>query len=369
MRKLIIYFSFLILAVAGLAISFHLEKPRTERMTAISAPDVRPQLAPMSAPKLPAPPLARMRPATPQEKRSAMSSYLQFPLDFEANQGQAPARFNYVAHGPGYSLGLSPGVATLSLQHIATHTDRATLPVTLRAALPEQVSSSPLELRLVGASPAAAVSGAGEQSGRSNYFIGNDPSNWHRAVPHFSRVKMAGVYPGVDLVFYGNPQQLENDFLVSPGADPKTIRLKFSGARRVHLDDSGNAVLHTPAGEVQLKRPVSYQEVGGVRTHVNSHFKIVAGRELRFEVGPYDRSKPLVIDPVLMAAVSLGGSNGTLPNVINGVELDASGNVYVAGATCATDFPSTAGPFQNIHTNVSFKNCLTTFVTKLDPAL
>jgi hypothetical protein len=369
MRKLIIYISLLMLAIAGLALSFQREKLHAKRVTAKSLLVAPLRVSPATTPGHPASSPARLRPSTTPEKQVAMSSYLQLPLDFEANEGQAPARFDFVAHGLGYSLGLSPGVATLSLQHIATHTGRATLPVTLRAALPEPVSSTPLELRLVGANPAAVVSGAGEQSGRSNYFIGNDPSNWHRAVPHFNRVKMAGVYPGVDLVFYGNPQQLENDFLVSPGADPKTIRLKFSGARRVHLDDSGNAVLHTPAGEVQLKRPVSYQEVGGVRTYVNSHFKIEAGRELRFELGPYDRSKPLVIDPVLMAAVSLGGSNGTLPNVINGVELDASGNVYVAGATCATDFPSTAGPFQNIHANVSFKNCLTTFVTKLDPAL
>ncbi len=182
-------------------------------------------------------------------------------------------------------------------------------------------------------------------------FIGNDPSKWQRQVPHFNRVKMAGVYPGVDLDFYGNPQQLEYDFLVSPGANPNAIRLQIRGASRIRLDRAGNAVLRTPAGEMQLNRPLSYQEHDGVRTPVESSFKLVAGRELQFELGAYDRNKPLVIDPVLIAAVSLGGATGNQQTEITDVELDATGNVYVTGYTCATDYPTTVGPFQTSQIN------------------
>ena len=230
-------------------------------------------------------------------------------------------------------------------------------------------SPVPLELRLVGASANATASGVGEQPGRSNYFIGNDPSKWHTQVPHFSRVKMAGVYPGVDLDFYGNPRQLEYDFLVSPQANPKNIRLQIQGANRIRLDRAGNAILRTPAGEVQLKRPVSYQEIAGVRKEVESKFKLVAGRELQFELGAYDRSQPLVIDPVLLAAVSLGGTTGVQQSEITDVELDATGNVYVTGYTCSTDFPSTVGPFQNSHINLLAKTCETSVVIKFDPTL
>ena len=307
--------------------------------------------------------------ATAPEKHAAMLSYAKLPLDFEANRGQAPAGFDFVSHGPGYVLGLSPGVARLSVQRVTKHASAKLTPEAFGADTPERIESSPLELRLVGANANATASGIGEQPGRSNYFIGNDPSKWRTQVPHFNRVKMAGVYPGVDLDFYGNPQQLEYDFLVSPQADPKNIRLQIQGASRIHLDHDGNAVLRTAAGEVQLKHPASYQEIAGVRHPVESKFKLAAGRQLQFELGSYDRGQPLVIDPVLIAGLSLGGTTGNQQTEVGDVELDAAGNVYVTGITCATDYPSTAGPFQNSNINLAAKTCETSFVTKFDPTL
>src|SRR6202034_513793 len=117
-------------------------------------------------------------------------------------------------------------------------------------------------------------SGIDPQPGLSSYFIGNDPSKWKTAVPHFNRVKVAEPYPGIDLVFYGNKQQLEYDFAIAPGADPNQIRLRANGVRAVALDAQGNAILNTAAGNVALKHPVAYQQIGGSRRPVESAFQI-----------------------------------------------------------------------------------------------
>ena len=151
------------------------------------------------------------------------------------------------------------------------------------------------------------MEGLKPEAGISNYFLGNDPAKWHTNVPHFGTVRIGDAYPGVDLVFYGNPQQLEYDFQVAPGANPDEIRIAADGARSTSLDGSGNLVLGTAAGNVQLKRPDAYQEIDGKRLPVKSEFRLLSGNVVQFRVGEYNRSKPLVIDPVLLYAVSLGG--------------------------------------------------------------
>nr|HEV7955382.1 SBBP repeat-containing protein [Candidatus Acidoferrales bacterium] len=374
MRRLIICFSLLTLAIAGVHFAFHHSNNKLasaiEPGAHIDQPhaSVQPRFSAAIEPKLSARRhVDGTRPASAPAKQAALKAFAQLPLDFEANRGQAPENFNFVAHGPGYVLGLSPGIASLSVQRPSKRRRSIATPENLGAEPPGQIVSSPLELRLIGASVDAIASGVGEQPGQSNYFIGNDPSKWQRQVPHFNRVKMTGVYPGVDLDYYGNPQQLEYDFLVSPRGDPKNIRLQIQGASRIRLDNAGNAVLRTAAGDVQLKRPVSYQEIAGVRQSVESKFKLTAARELQFVLGAYDRSQPLVIDPVLISALSLGGTTGNQQTEITDVELDATGNVYVTGYTCATDFPSTAGPFQNSNINLLAKTCETAIVTKFDP--
>ena len=290
------------------------------------------------------------------------NSFLHMPLDFEANQGQAPTTYAFVAHGPSYALGVSPTGVALSLQRGA----RGNAEVQDPPALLKQhgIQSSKLYLNLVGADGNSVLSGLDAQSGRSSYFIGNDPSKWQRSVPHFNRVRIASAYPGIDLIFYGNREQLEYDFAVAPGADPGDIRLQAKGAATVAIDADGNAILHTAAGEVELKRPVAYQTINKVRVPVGSAFQLTAHDELRFEIGKYDRARSLIIDPVLEYAVGFGGTNA---NQAIGVAIDASGNAYVTGNTCSVDFPSTAGNFEVMHTNPANKDCQDAFVTKLDP--
>ena len=154
-------------------------------------------------------------------------------------------------------------------------------------------------MQLVGAGATPQVVGQDQLPGTSNDFIGNDPSQWHTDIPNYAQVEEPGVYPGVDLVYYGNQQQLEYNFTVAPGADPGVIRMAFTGAESATLDAQGNLVLQTAGGAVVEQAPVLYQEIGGVRQAVSGQYVLEADGQVGFAVGSYDPSQPLVIDPIL----------------------------------------------------------------------
>ena len=192
----------------------------------------------------------------------------------------------------------------------------------------------------------------------TNYFIGNDPSQWHTKIANYGRVAYEGVYPGVNLIYYGNQQQLEYDFVIAPGADPGSIRFAIQGTHNMHLDNQGNLVVSTAAGDVLEHAPVVYQQVGGARHPVAGQFVLLGLDEVGFQVGPYDASLPLTIDPVLSYGTFLGGSNEEQGWAI---AADASGDAYVTGATFSTNFPTTPGAYQT-----SLGGNRDVFVTKLN---
>src|SRR5262249_53342492 len=167
-----------------------------------------------------------------------------------------------------------------------------------------------VRLRWEGANPAAQVYGLARQEGISNYFIGNDPAKWVTYVPSYGQVAYRDVYPGIDLLYYGNSQrQLEYDFVVAPGADPTAIRLAIEGADGVRLDEQGNLVVHTRVGDVVEHAPVLYQEVNGVRNEITGRYLLSDAWHVGFQVDTYDPARPLVIDPSLSYSTYLGGSN------------------------------------------------------------
>src|SRR5262249_30866926 len=148
--------------------------------------------------------------------------------------------------------------------------------------------------------------------GRINYFIGNDPTTWRRDVPLFSKVRVADLYAGIDLVYYGDDHgKLEHDFIVAPRADPGQIRIVAENVRAMRLESSGELVLSTFSGEARLKRPVIYQEVDGRRMPIEGMFQRIGKREIGFKIGRYDRTRTLVIDPILIFSTYLGGSQGS----------------------------------------------------------
>jgi hypothetical protein len=190
-------------------------------------------------------------------------------------------------------------------------------------------------MQLIDANPAVRVSGMDELPGKSNYFVGNDPAKWQTNVPTYAKVRYEGVYPGVNLIYYGNQRQLEYDFVVAPGADPKTIRLRFGAANNLRIDKQGMLVLEIQKGEVQFRRPAIYQEIAGKRRAIAGRYAL-RGSDVGFEVKSYDRASPLVIDPVLVYSTYLGGTSSDLASSI---AVDSAGDAYVTGSTGA-GFPT-----------------------------
>ena len=204
-----------------------------------------------------------------------------------------------------------------------------------------QPTHTTLQFRLLGAAKNPAILGEEPQLGRVNYFLGNDPANWHTNVPTFAHIRYKNIYPGIDLVYYGNHRQLEYDFAVAPGADPGRIQFEIMGATRIHIDAQGNLVLEIGAGELHFQSPMVYQESTGRRVAVAGGYVVDDATHVGFHVAAYDRSKPLVIDPVLIYSTYLGGSGDEQPA---GVAVDSAGNTYLAGSTNSADFPlSTLG--------------------------
>ena len=201
----------------------------------------------------------------------------------------------------------------------------------------EKTGETVLRMEIVGANPNAGMVGLEERSGKSHYFLGNDPRKWQTNVPTYGKVQYQGIYSGIDLVFYGNGRKLEYDFVVAPGADPHKINLRFQGAQRLEVDDHGDLVLHASDGSFRLLMPVVYQEVNGLRKEIPGQFELQGESQVGFLVASYDPSSPLTIDPKLEFSTYLGGSGND--NVNWGIAVDGCGNIYVAGTTTSTDFP------------------------------
>jgi RHS repeat-associated protein len=199
-------------------------------------------------------------------------------------------------------------------------------------------------MRLIGANPAAPASGTDQLPGISNYFIGSDPRKWYTDIPNYARVQVHNAYPGIDLTYSGNQRQLEYTFTVAPGADPGRIRLAHDGVLPPTLDAQGKLHLGFDTKEVFQAAPTLYQIVNGVRRTVSGGFTLLPGGQVGFQVGAYDATRPLVIDPTINYFTTfLGGSSD---DVGNAIAVDDAGSTYVTGWTGSTDFP-TLSPFQS----------------------
>src|SRR6267378_1512436 len=293
-------------------------------------------------------------------------TYGKLQLHFEANRGQTHKDVRFLSRGPGYSLYLTSGEAVLMLTRPNPDEKKRDVRSRRERGAQTPVKSVALRMSLVGAAPEPVVSGLEEQPGTANYFIGKDPAKWLTKVPTYARVHYRDVYPGIDLVYYGNQRQLEYDFVVAPGADPKKIVLGFKGVDKLQIDARGELVLHAAGGDIRQHKPVIYQNIDGSRREIAGGYVRKGANRAGFQVAAYDRSQPLVIDPVLAYSTYLGGSgfNGSGLDLGVGIAVDVDGNAYVVGWTNSSNFPATAGAFQ---TTFGGGTSFDTFVTKLNP--
>jgi hypothetical protein len=322
------------------------------------------------------------------------AAYGRLPLSFEANQGQAGSEVKFLSRGNAYNLFLTPTEAVLTLgnvdrglrnlEQVTASLDGLAQTALSPLRIPHSVFRTPhskihtphsavLRMKLVGANPTAKITGVEELPGKVNYFLGNDPKLWRTNVPTYSKVKYQNVYPGIDLVYYGIQQQLEYDLVVAPGADPRSIRMSFEGADKLEVDRQTNLILHIAAGKLVQRAPTFYQEINGIRQTISGHYLLLksegaalstdytssTSQQVGFEVGAYDSTRALVIDPVLVYSTYLGGSGGEFGT---GIAADPAGNAYVTGQTNSADFPA-ANPFQP-----ALSGSADAFVAKLNPA-
>ncbi len=259
--------------------------------------------------------------ALPAIAATAPAAYGNLPLAFERNEGQADPSIEFLSRGRGYSLALSPTEAALQL----------------RGAKSE---SATVRWQVVGGNRQARISGESLLPGKTNYFIGNDPKQWHTGMANYAKVRYASVYPGIDLVYHGNQRQVEYDFVVAPKANPKQIRLAFDGIDSMRIGNDGELILATAHGDLVQPRPFVYQERDGKRSQVQGRYALLGKNEVGFTLGRYDRTRPLVIDPVLLYSTFFGGT-GTDQGI--GIVVDGSGNAYIAGYTDSASFPGSSG--------------------------
>jgi len=307
----------------------------------------------------------RSAPSAPDQSTRARinQAYGDLPLSFEVNRGQSNAAVKFLARGAGYNLFLTPTETVLALHknekrkegnnrrskdanvsNIAVHAQRPASQTTLR-------------MKLANANPQTRVTGLEELPGHVNYLNGNDPQRWQTNVATYRKVKYENVYAGVDMIYYGNHNQLEYDFIVAPNADPKAIRLNFAGADSIKVGVAGDLIIRAGKDEIRQRKPFLYQEANNVRREIAGRYVLNAKREIGFAIGAYDVTKPLVIDPVLVYATYFGD----ITEESQGIAVDSTGSGYLTGHSYAPNLPTTPGAFQNNSTGGDV------FVSKLTP--
>jgi len=275
------------------------------------------------------------------------AALLNLPLSFETG----PRENEFLTRGLGYTLLLKPGESVIAVsRHAKKKIEKPARRVVERSDL--------VSLRLAGANASARGTGIDELQGKTNYLVGNDPAKWRTNVSNFARVRYESVYPGIDLIYYGSQRRIEYDFHVAPDADPRTIRFVFDRKMKPRVASDGDLILKIGDAELREQKPLIYQDIAGERKLVPGRY-LLRSSQASFEIGPYDRTKPLIIDPTLVYSTYLGG-NGD--DTGSSIAIDQNHNIYVAGTTASTNFPTMNAAYS------ASAGLSDIFVTKIDAA-
>ena len=306
----------------------------------------------------------------PSITREGIEGYGRIPLYFEVNKGQADPKVRYLSRGNGYILFLTENEAVISINDVDS----------------ELVNSgSALRMNWIGGSQNVFVSGIEELEGKINYLKGNNSRNWQTNIPTYQKVRYQNIYPGIDLIYYGNQRKLEYDFVVAPNASPGAIQISFSGSEEIRLDKDGNLEIGIGGKKLIQHAPLIYQNTAEGKKIISGKYIIKSTEPKKasglvyvgFDVGRYDTTRPLIIDPIFSFSTYLGG-NGLEQG--QAIALDDSGNIYVVGKTASTNFP-TSNSLRNKLTDKPFgkhwrrlrgredgTNTYDAFITKLNPS-
>ncbi|MCH7879349.1 MAG: SBBP repeat-containing protein [candidate division Zixibacteria bacterium] len=300
-------------------------------------------------------------------------SIASMPLAFTMNHGQWDSKVLFRTNSGGATAWFtSNGVSHQFIRRIDNEDNRLSDAAGEQISLaldesendrPDSFESMTIKASFVGANPNPQMIGVDMMEYKCNYFIGNDPNEWHTDVPNYTAVLYEQIYDGIDLKYYGNGKQMEYDFIVSPGADYSQIEIEYEGAESISINDNGDLVVETKWGKVIEQRPLIYQIENNSRVAVTGEYRIMGDNTFGFELSSsYNPALSVVIDPLLSYSTYLGGSNGDNSPPVDrglGIAVDGSGNAYITGQTWTTDFP-TVGEYQT--NQVSFD----AFVTKLN---
>jgi len=276
-----------------------------------------------------------------QETSAPTPDFGKLPLSFEPNVGQAPQLFDSVARGPGYAVYLAQDEMQIVLRPAAKQEARQgggpgnTLRKRERGTA-DAGQATVLRFKLRDANTGSKRHFTEPLPGSVNYIRGNDPAAWHQDVPTYAKFQYDAIYPGIDLVYHGNQRQVEHDFVIAAGADPRAIAWEISGADRIEMSAEGDLLLHTAAGVLRMPKACAYQDLPTGRTAVAVNYELQGTNAVRFALGAYEAGAALVIDPVLYYSTFLGGS---AYDEAYGIAVDANGNAYVTGTSFSTNFP------------------------------
>ena len=263
------------------------------------------------------------------------------PLSFEPNRGQTDPRVQFLSRGPGYTVFFTQDETVMALRDTKT-------------------SNAVVRMKFVGGTNSASAHPMDALSSQSNYLIGNDSSKWVTGVAGFGKLRYENVYPGIDVLYQGESKKLRYDFIVKPGADPNAIQMSFEGADNISINKDGDLAMTIGGKTLITTKPYTYQEDGGAKKEVASHFAVKNGR-VTFELAKYDTSKDLIIDPSVVFVTFLGG---LLNDSVTGVAIvnptfsvsSLPSAYFVTGTTTSDNFPTSAGVLPTCPTNAP--NCL-----------
>jgi Beta-propeller repeat len=277
------------------------------------------------------------RVADPTERARIAANFGSLPLSFEPNLGQTDPQVKFLSRNSHYNLFLTSNEAVFTLP-VHSSKDARAKGLAAKAGRASLTSGAVMRITMLEANAVPQIDGSTPLGGHSNYFHGSDASQWVRDVPQYARVNYRGIYPGVDLTFYGQDRQLEFDFVVTPGADPTKIALAVAGAKKIQTDAAGDLVMTSAGGDLRLHKPVAYQQEGDTKQPVDARF-VVRGTAVALAVGNYDSGRELVIDPTVSYSTYKGGGS---EDQATSVALDSTGNAYITGEAGDNTFPHTA---------------------------